>query len=69
MQYLIKKWKGTLVYMKELEAIKRKAVQIISEEDLETKLKSGRKLKIKLGADPSRPDLHLGHTVWSKNCS
>ena len=63
MQYLIKKWKGTLVYMKELEAIKRKAVQIISEEDLETKLKSGRKLKIKLGADPSRPDLHLGHTV------
>lgn len=63
MQYLIKKWKGTLVYMKELEAIKRKAVQIISEEDLETKLKTGRKLKIKLGADPSRPDLHLGHTV------
>lgn len=49
--------------MKELEAIKRKAVQIISEEDLEAKLKTGRKLKIKLGADPSRPDLHLGHTV------
>lgn len=49
--------------MKELEAIKRKAVQIISEEDLGAKLKSGRKLKIKLGADPSRPDLHLGHTV------
>ena len=49
--------------MKELDAIKRKAVQIISEEDLEAKLKSGRKLKIKLGADPSRPDLHLGHTV------
>ena len=49
--------------MKELEAIKRKAVQIISEEDLESKLKTGRKLKIKLGADPSRPDLHLGHTV------
>ena len=49
--------------MKELDAIKRKAVQIISEEDLEAKLKTGRKLKIKLGADPSRPDLHLGHTV------
>ena len=49
--------------MKELEAIKRKAVQIISEEDLEAKLKSGRKLKIKLWSDPIRPDLHLGHTV------
>ena len=49
--------------MEELELIKRKAVQIISEEDLEKKLKSGRKLVIKLGADPSRPDLHLGHTV------
>lgn len=49
--------------MEELDLIKRKAVQIISEEDLEKKLKSGRKLVIKLGADPSRPDLHLGHTV------
>ena len=49
--------------MKELDLIKQKAVQIISEEDLEKKLKSGKKLVIKLGADPSRPDLHLGHTV------
>ena len=49
--------------MKELDLIKRKAVQIFSEEELEQKLKSGRKLTIKLGADPSRPDLHLGHTV------
>lgn len=43
--------------------IKRKAVQIISEEDFNKKLKSGKKLRIKLGADPSRPDLHLGHSV------
>ena len=43
-----------------LEKIKRKAVDIFSEEELEQKLKSGRKLTIKLGADPSRPDLHLG---------
>lgn len=49
--------------MKELELIKQKAVQIVSEEDLEKKIKSGKKLTIKLGADPSRPDLHLGHTV------
>ena len=49
--------------MKELDLIKRKAVQIFSDKELEQKLKSGRKLTIKLGADPSRPDLHLGHTV------
>lgn len=49
--------------MKGLEIIKRNAVQIISEEELNKKMESGKKLKIKLGADPSRPDLHLGHTV------
>ena len=46
-----------------LELIKRKAVNIFSEEDLERKIKSGKKLTIKLGADPSRPDLHIGHSV------
>ena len=35
-----------------LEIIKRKAVQIFSEEDLERKIRSGKKLTIKLGADP-----------------
>ena len=49
--------------MKGLEIIKRNAVQIISEEELNKKMENGKKLKIKLGADPSRPDLHLGHTV------
>ena len=49
--------------MDKIELIKRKAVQIFSEEDLLKKLNSGKKLTIKLGADPSRPDLHLGHTV------
>ena len=49
--------------MSELESIKSKAVQIFTEDELEKKLKSGKKLTIKLGADPSRPDLHLGHTV------
>lgn len=49
--------------MDNLELIKRRAVQIFSEEDLDKKMKSGKKLTIKLGADPSRPDLHIGHTV------
>lgn len=38
-------------------------VQIIPEADLKTKLESSRTLQIKLGADPTAPDLHLGHAV------
>ena len=49
--------------MDNLSLIKRKAVQIFNEEDLEKKIKSGKKLVIKFGADPSRPDLHIGHSV------
>ena len=45
------------------ETIERSAVAIYSEEGLRKRLASGKCLKIKLGADPSRPDLHLGHSV------
>jgi tyrosyl-tRNA synthetase len=37
--------------------------EIIGREDLEKKLLSGKKLIVKFGADPTRPDLHLGHAV------
>jgi tyrosyl-tRNA synthetase len=37
--------------------------ELIVKESLEEKLKSGKKLRVKLGADPSRPDLHLGHSI------
>jgi len=47
----------------EIDFALRGAVQIFSEEGLRDRLKSGKRLKIKLGADPSAPDLHLGHTV------
>lgn len=47
----------------QIELIIRKAVQIFNEDSLRKKLKSDKKLVIKFGADPSRPDLHLGHTV------
>ena len=47
----------------QIELIVRKAVQIFSENTLREKLSSDKKLVIKFGADPSRPDLHLGHTV------
>jgi tyrosyl-tRNA synthetase len=46
-----------------LEKIKRGTDEIISVRELEKKLASGRKLRIKLGVDPTAPDLHLGHTV------
>lgn len=48
------------------EKLKRDAVSIFSEEGFLKRLQSGKKLKIKLGADPSRPDLHLGHSVTLK---
>ena len=45
------------------ETIKRDAAAMFSEEGVQDKLLGSRRLKIKFGADPSRPDLHLGHTV------
>ncbi|MGC8483023.1 MAG: tyrosine--tRNA ligase, partial [Thermodesulfobium sp.] len=46
-----------------IKLIKRGTEEIIPFDDLEKKIKSGRKLNIKLGIDPTAPDLHLGHTV------
>lgn len=46
-----------------IELLKRDASEICSIEGIEKKLEKGTSLKIKLGADPSRPDLHLGHSV------
>jgi len=50
-------------YKKQLEIIKYGIEEIIGEDNLIQKLKSGRKLKVKVGFDPTAPDLHLGHTV------
>ena len=51
----------------QLDIIVNNTVEVISADELERKLqkslKTGTPLKIKLGADPSRPDLHLGHSV------
>ncbi len=46
-----------------LEKILSQATGVYSPEELEAALFSGRRLTVKMGADPSRPDLHLGHTV------
>lgn len=47
----------------QIELIIRKAENIYGKEELIEKLRSNKKLKIKFGCDPSRPDLHLGHSV------
>ena len=49
--------------MQAIETIRRGTDEIIVEEELAKKLASGRRLRIKLGLDPTAPDLHLGHTV------
>ncbi len=46
-----------------LEQIKRGAIDLLIEEELIERLKTGRPLRIKAGFDPTAPDLHLGHTV------
>ncbi|EMT52136.1 MULTISPECIES: tyrosine--tRNA ligase [Brevibacillus] len=52
---------------RQLAIIRRGAMEIIPEEDLRRKLErfvvTGQPLKVKLGLDPSAPDIHVGHTV------
>ncbi len=51
----------------QIEFIKKGSVDVIREEDLRKKLersaKTGKPLRVKLGADPTAPDIHIGHTV------
>jgi tyrosyl-tRNA synthetase len=47
----------------QLARLRRGTVEIISEEDLLAKLREDRPLRVKLGVDPSSPDLHVGHAI------
>src|SRR3954469_22877604 len=51
----------------QLELLRKGTVEIIREEELKSKLerskRTGKPLRVKLGADPTAPDIHLGHTV------
>ncbi|GGO36635.1 tyrosyl-tRNA synthetase [Deinococcus humi] len=51
----------------QIEILKRGVVDLVTEDDLRRKLaqsvETGKPLRVKLGADPTRPDLHLGHAV------
>lgn len=52
---------------RQLRLLRRGVAEIVPEEDLQAKLRkslaAGKPLKIKLGLDPTAPDIHLGHTV------
>jgi tyrosyl-tRNA synthetase len=48
------------------EELGRNASEVISRDELAAKLREGRPLRVKLGMDPTAPDLHLGHSVALK---
>jgi tyrosyl-tRNA synthetase len=48
---------------RQLEILTRGVVDLHVRAELEERLRSGRPLRVKAGFDPTRPDLHLGHTV------
>lgn len=52
-----------MIFDETLEILKRGTSEILTENELVTKLKKKTPLKIKAGFDPTAPDLHLGHTV------
>ena len=45
------------------ESLCRGCAEVISREELTKKLSAGRPLRVKLGVDPTAPDIHFGHTV------
>ena len=46
-----------------VEELSLGCAEVISREELKRKLAAGRPLRVKLGVDPTAPDIHLGHTV------
>lgn len=49
--------------MQAFEALCQGAVDVIPREELDRRLSSGKQLRVKLGLDPTAPDIHLGHAV------
>lgn len=47
----------------QLEVFRHLAVDLVDEEELAQRLSRGRPLRVKLGCDPSAPDLHIGHSI------
>src|SRR5258705_3509705 len=47
----------------QLEELRRGVVDVLPDTELAARLALGRPLRVKLGVDPTAPDIHLGHTV------
>jgi tyrosyl-tRNA synthetase len=47
----------------QFDVLRRNAVEVYTEGELRERLAAGRPLRVKLGVDPTAPDIHLGHTV------
>src|SRR3954470_22405806 len=56
-------YKSDMTPEQQLAEVTRGAVDVHTREDLLKKLQSGKPLRVKMGFDPTAPDLHLGHTV------
>ena len=52
-----------MIIEQQIEYLTKGAVDVVPRDELRRKLESGKKLKVKVGFDPSAPDIHLGHTV------
>jgi tyrosyl-tRNA synthetase len=46
-----------------IEELTRNAVDVLPKGELERKLDTGRPLRVKLGIDPTAPDIHVGHAI------
>jgi tyrosyl-tRNA synthetase len=46
-----------------IDELTRGAEEVIQRDELQDRLNSGARLRVKVGFDPTAPDLHLGHTV------
>lgn len=57
----------TVTIAEQIQRLKRGTIEVFTEAELAQKLteatKTGRQLRVKLGLDPTSPDIHLGHTV------
>jgi tyrosyl-tRNA synthetase len=49
--------------MSDIEFLLRGCAKVLSEQELAAKLRLGRPLRVKLGVDPTAPDIHLGHSI------
>lgn len=54
---------GTMTPEEQLDILMRGTAKVLSPDELLERLRTGRPLRVKLGVDPTAPDIHLGHTV------